>query len=92
MIDVRGLVPDGVVGNKSDPPKIKKAEQITFLAENESNPAQDRLAAQNDLSLAELSSLLESEFGLKVSLPTVCRALQKMNLRRKKRAFSPASE
>lgn len=52
----------------------------------------NRLAAQNDLSLAELSSLLESEFGLKVSLPTVCRALQKMNLRRKKRAFSPASE
>ena len=50
------------------------------------------LAVQNDLSLAELSSLIESEFGLKVSPPTVCRALQRMNLRRKKRASLPASE
>jgi transposase len=52
----------------------------------------DRLAAQNDLSLAELSHLIEAEFGLTVSPPTVCRALQQMNLRRKKRAFLPASE
>lgn len=52
----------------------------------------NRLAAQNDLSLAELSRLIESEFGLTVSPPTVCRALKQMNLRRKKRVSSPASE
>lgn len=52
----------------------------------------ERLAAQNDLSLAELSILIEAEFGLTVSPPTVCRALQKMNLRRKKRVSSPANE
>lgn len=52
----------------------------------------DRLAVQNDLSLAELSSLIEAEFGITVSPPTVCRALQQMNLRRKKRAFSPAND
>ena len=52
----------------------------------------NRLAVQNDLSLAELSLLIEGEFGLKVSSPTICRALKKMNLRRKKRAFSPANE
>ena len=52
----------------------------------------DRLAAQNDLSLTELSSLIKAEFGLTVSPPTVCRALQQMNLRRKKRAFSPAND
>ena len=52
----------------------------------------NRLAAQNDLSLTELSDLIEEEFGLRVSPPTVCRALQKMNLRRKKRVSLPASE
>lgn len=52
----------------------------------------NRLAVQNDLSLMELSSLIESEFGLTVSPPTVCRALKQMNLRRKKRASLPANE
>lgn len=52
----------------------------------------NQIAVQNDLSLAELSNLIEAEFGLKVSPPTVCRALQKMNLRRKKRVSLPASE
>ena len=52
----------------------------------------NRLAAQNDLRLTELSDLIEEEFGLRVSPPTVCRALQKMNLRRKKRVSLPASE
>ena len=52
----------------------------------------DHLARRNDSSLAELSSLIEAEFGLTVSPPTVCRALQQMNLRRKKRVSSPANE
>lgn len=52
----------------------------------------NRLAAQNDLSLTELSLLIEAEFGLTVSPPTVCRALKQMNLRRKKRASLPANE
>ena len=52
----------------------------------------NRLAVQNDLSLAQLSRLIEGEFGLKVSPPTICRALQQMDLRRKKRASSPANE
>lgn len=52
----------------------------------------DRLAVQNDLSLAELSIFLGEDFGLSVSPPTICRALQKMNLWRKKRASLPANE
>lgn len=52
----------------------------------------EQLAIENDLSLGELGNLIEVEFGIKVSPPTVCRALQKMNLRRKKRASSPANE
>lgn len=51
----------------------------------------DNLAAQNDLSLAELSDLIEAEFRLRVAVPTVCRALQQMNLRRKKRVSVPVS-
>jgi transposase len=51
-----------------------------------------RLAEQNDLTLSELSSRISDQFGLTVSPPTVCRALQQMNLRRKKRMSSPASD
>lgn len=63
-----------------------------FLTAEMRDYLRNRLAAQNDLSLAEMSSLIEAEFGLTVSPPTVCRALQQMNLRRKKRAFSPAND
>jgi transposase len=52
----------------------------------------NQLSVQNDLSLTELSRLIKAEFGLTVSTPTVCRALQQMNLRRKKRRFSPAND
>jgi len=51
-----------------------------------------QLSAQNDLTLSELSGAIEEKFGLKVSPPTVCRALQKMNLRRKKSRSLPASD
>lgn len=51
-----------------------------------------KLAAQNDLTLSELSITLEEKFGLKVSTPTLCRALQKMNLRRKKRVSLRAND
>ena len=50
-----------------------------------------QVSAQNDLSLSELSRLISAEFGLTVSTPTLCRTLQKMNLRRKKRVSSPAN-
>lgn len=52
----------------------------------------EQLAAQNDLTLSELSAVIEEKFGLKVSPPTLCRALQAMNLRRKKSRSSPASD
>ena len=52
----------------------------------------EQLTAQNDLTLAELGAALDEKFGLKVSTPTLCRALQKMNLRRKKRVSLPAND
>jgi len=51
-----------------------------------------QLALQNDLTLPELSRLISKQFGLTVSTPTLCRALQQMNLRRKKRQFLPAND
>ena len=51
----------------------------------------EELAQQNDLTLSELSNRVSAQFGLQVSTPTVCRALQAMNLRRKKRVSLPAN-
>jgi transposase len=50
------------------------------------------LAVRNDLSLSELSHRINERFGLRVSTPTLCRALQQMNLRRKKRQSLPAND
>ena len=43
--------------------------------------------AQNDLTLAEISQKLAEKTGIKVSQSTICRALQKMKLTRKKKTF-----
>ncbi len=51
-----------------------------------------QLALRNDLSLSELSDRINERFDLRVSTPTLCRALQQMNLRRKKRRFLPAND
>lgn len=50
------------------------------------------LVRQNDLTLAELSGRVSEKFGLTVSTPTVCRTLQRMDLRRKKSRSSPAND
>ena len=44
--------------------------------------------AQNDLTLAEISHKLAEKTGIKVSQSTICRALQKMKLTRKKKLFT----
>jgi transposase len=43
------------------------------------------LAEQNDLTLPELCRRVEKQFRISASAATMCRALRKMNLRRKKR-------
>lgn len=42
------------------------------------------LAEQPDLTLQELADRLQSEYGIRVGLPHLCRVLQKLKLRRKK--------
>ena len=44
-----------------------------------------------DATLGELKEVLRSVCQVEVSAPTVCRELQKLELRRKKRVSSPAS-
>jgi transposase len=39
---------------------------------------------KNDYTLSELAARLERNFGVRVSNPTVCQALQRANLRHKK--------
>lgn len=47
--------------------------------------------AQNDISLAELQTILREREGVSVHVSTICRALQRMDLPRKKRALPPQS-
>ena len=45
-----------------------------------------------DATLAELQTVLAEKGGVTVSLPTVCRALQKLNLPRKKKPSGTGNE
>lgn len=47
------------------------------------------LEDQPDLTLAELAARLQADGRPAVSTPTVCRALQRLGLRRKKRPYTP---
>lgn len=50
------------------------------------------LTERNDLTLPELCERVGAEFGVRVSPPTMCRALQRVNYKRKKRLFTQANE
>jgi transposase len=56
-------------------------------------PVRDRvhhlLAKRNDLTLAELCEQIAQEYQTRVSVPTMCRVVQRLGLRRKKRRFTP---
>lgn len=59
------------------------------LKEPEHQVLREHIAAQPDASLAELQRALVEKCAVSVSQATVCRALQELDLPRKKRAFSP---
>jgi transposase len=52
---------------------------------------QQLVAAQPDATLAELQARIAKQTKLVVSQPTLCRALQRLRLGRKKKSNSPAS-
>ncbi len=50
-----------------------------------------KVRAQNDISLAELQTLLQEQEGVSVHVSTICRALAQLDLPHKKRALPPRS-
>ncbi len=50
-----------------------------------------KVRAQNDISLAELQTILEEQEGVSVHVSTICRALAQLDLPDKKRALPPQS-
>src|SRR5947209_13158626 len=50
-----------------------------------------KVRAQNDISLAELQTLLHEQEGVSVHVSTICRALAQLDLPHKKRALPPPS-
>ncbi len=50
-----------------------------------------KVRAHNDISLAELQTLLQEQEGVSVHVSTICRALARLDLPHKKRALPPQS-
>ncbi len=63
-------------------PALKAAEHRVLRA---------HIAAQPDASLAELQQVLLAQRAVAVSQATICRALQELNLPRKKESFRPSA-
>jgi transposase len=51
-----------------------------------------QIEAKPDLELKQLCALLSRQSGKVVSIPTMCRALQQLDLRRKKKSFYAAEQ
>ena len=59
------------------------------LQEPERALLREAVAKQPDVTLAELQALLVTQRRCRVSVPTICRALQELHLPRKKKASTP---
>lgn len=65
------------------PPRLLQAAQLQLL--------RAEVRGQPDATLAELQAVLAEKGGVTASLPTVCRALQELNLPRKKKLSATVS-
>ena len=63
--------------------RLLKEKELELLCQEVKN--------QPDVTLDELQKVLIEKADVMVSLPTICRALQEMNLPRKKKVVLPAS-
>ena len=61
------------------------------LTPKQRQPLGRKVRAQNDISLAELQTILEEQEGVSVHVSTICRALARLDLPHKKRALPPRS-
>jgi transposase len=66
-------------------PKERRGWQRSRWSEEMRERIVQTYQEKNDLTLSELAKRIEREFGLLVWKPTICRALQRENLRHKKR-------
>ena len=58
-----------------------------MLGEGDLQRIKDWVEARPDIELKELCALVEQELGKEVSEPTMCRACQALDLRRKKKSY-----
>ena len=72
--------------------KVRGGRLKPILTDEMQQYLRAELTRQNDLTLSELSDRVAEQFGLTVSPPTLCRTLQRMNLRRKKSRSLPAND
>lgn len=66
------------------PPRLLQAAELALL--------RAEIRGQPDATLAELQTVLAEKGGVTASLPTLCRALQGLNLPRKKKPSGTVSE
>jgi len=70
-------------------PMRRRAGRHTHLDATSRGRLREWLDEQPDLTLKELIDRLKTATGVVVSGPTMCRALQQMGMRRKKRQYMP---
>ncbi len=63
-----------------------------MLGERELQHIKGWVEARPDIELKELCALVEQEFGKEVSEPTMCRACQALDLRRKKKSYRASEQ
>lgn len=72
-------------------PKRKRPGPQAKIDDGACQRLESWLQEQPDLTLAELAEKLQAQGCPPVSTPTVCRVLQQLGLRRKKRPYTPQS-
>ena len=68
-------------------PKLQGGDRRSKLQEKEQKIVEKIIESKNDISLREIKELLQNQTGIVVSLSTLCRTLQKWELRNKKNHY-----
>ncbi|MDE5088394.1 MAG: transposase [Trichodesmium sp. St15_bin1_1] len=73
-------------------PKLQGGDRRSKLQEKEQKIVEKIIESKNDISLREIKELLQNQTGIVVSLSTLCRTLQKWELRYKKKPLLPVTK
>ena len=66
-------------------PRKQGGDRRSKLKEQEQELLKKIVSKQNDIYLREIQSIIQEKTGIDVSLSSLCRTLQKLELRRKKK-------